>query len=210
MHTKNIVTKGKPLKEAEKVLIMVHGRGAAAADILSLSDELEVKGYALLAPQAVNHTWYPYSFLMPPVQNEPWLSSGLSVLRILVNEVTALGIPTDKICLLGFSQGACLTLEFAARNAVRFGGIVAFTGGLVGDHIYPNSYNGDFMKTPVLITTGDPDPHVPVARVHATAELLRAMNADVTEKVYPGKGHTISPDETGLANVLIFNHTAQE
>jgi len=205
MHKKNIVTAGKPLDEASKVLIMLHGRGASAEDILSLSSYLTVKDYALIAPQATNNTWYPYSFMVPPAQNEPWLSSALSLIKDLVTDATNKGIASENIYFAGFSQGACLTLEFVARNATKYGGVVAFTGGLIGDKIYRDNYKGDFNKTPVFIGTSNPDPHVPVDRVKETTEILQNMNADVTVKVYNNMGHTINQDEINNANKLVFN-----
>ena len=203
-HTKKIVAAGKNIKEAEKVLIMIHGRGGSAEDILSLAGHLQVKDFALLAPQATGNTWYPYSFMVPPVQNEPWLSSALAVLKEVVNDVIAQGVPAEKIYFLGFSQGACLTLEFVTRNATKYGGVAAFTGGLIGDKIYRENYKGDFNGTPVFIGTSDPDPHVPVERVYATTNILKSMNAAVTEKIYSNMGHTISQDEIELANKLVF------
>lgn len=204
MHQKQLVYTGINLKEAAKALIMVHGRGSRADDILSLAAHLNVKDFALLAPQATNNTWYPYSFMAPPAQNEPWLSSALSLLQEIVDEVTHAGIAKESIYLLSFSQGACLTLEFVTRNAAKYGGVVAFTGGLIGDKIYAANYKGDFENTPVFIGSSNPDPHVPVERVHATTALLKKMNADVTEKIYNNKGHTITPTEIALANQLIF------
>ena len=204
MHTKNITAGGKNLKDADKVLILVHGRGGNAVDVLTLASHLKVEDFALLAPEATNNTWYPFSFMASPQQNEPWLSSALENLEDLVTDITAQGIDTDRIYLLGFSQGACLTLEFVTRHATRFGGVVAFTGGLIGDKIYREHYSGDFKETPIFLAAGDPDSHVPVERVHETAEVLREMNALVTEKIYPGKGHNISRDELENANRLIF------
>lgn len=204
MHQKHIVPAGKSLQEASKALIMLHGRGANAADILGLSEYLQVKDFALLAPEATNHTWYPYSFLAPPAQNEPWLSSALSLLDEIVEDLTPQGIGKENIYFLGFSQGACLTLEFVKRHAAKWGGVVAFTGGLIGDKIYPENYRGDFDSTPVFIGTSDPDPHIPVERVHATTDILKGMHASVTEKVYQNLGHTISPDEIDQANKLVF------
>lgn len=205
MHTKNIITAGAHLSQADKALILVHGRGGRAGDILFLADELNVGDYALLAAQATGNSWYPYSFLMPPAQNEPWLSSALDVLKQLVADINAAGISPENIYFLGFSQGACLTLEFVTRHATRYGGVVAFTGGLIGDRIYPENYKGDFGGTPIFIGTSDPDPHVPVPRVHATTKILKDMNASVTEEVYPLMGHTISQQEIDKANDLIFN-----
>jgi phospholipase/carboxylesterase len=205
MHKKNLVTAGKPLHEAKKVLILLHGRGASAGDILSLSTYLNVKDYALIAPQATNNTWYPFSFMMPPAQNEPWLQSALSWLKELVADLNDKGIASDKIYFTGFSQGACLMLEFVTRNATKYGGVAAFTGGLIGDVIYNENYTGDFMNTHVFIGTGNPDPHVPVERVHATTNILRKMNANVIQKVYTNMGHTINYDEIKNANAHIFN-----
>jgi phospholipase/carboxylesterase len=204
MHQKNIINAGKPLQPDSKVLIMLHGRGGSADDIISLSSHLDVKQFTLLAPEATNHSWYPYSFLAPTAQNEPWLSSALQLIKDLVQELLEKGISSEHIFFLGFSQGACLTLEFVTRNATRYGGVVAFTGGLIGDRIYNENYRGDFQNTPVFIGTSDPDPHVPVERVHASSSILKSMNAAVTEKVYPGMGHTINQDEIENANKLVF------
>ena len=205
MHQKNIVTAGMELRATSKVLIMLHGRGGSAEDILSLSSHLNVKDFSLLAPQATNNTWYPYSFLAPPSQNEPWLSSALGLLKELLEDILSKGVTTENIYFSGFSQGACLTLEFVARNANKYGGVVAFTGGLVGDKIYSENYKGDFGGTPVFIGTSNPDPHVPVERVYATTNILKNMNADVTDKVYNNMGHTINQDEIENANKLVFN-----
>lgn len=203
MHRKNIVTAGRPLDAASQALILLHGRGAGAGDILSLSAHLHTDHFALLAPQATNHTWYPFSFLAPPAQNEPWLSSALTLINNIVEEVVQAGIPSQQIYLAGFSQGACLTLEYTARNARRWGGIIAFTGGLIGDRIYPENYSGNFAGTPVFIGSSDPDPHVPVERVEATASLVSEMGAAVTKKIYANMGHTINEDEIRQANKIL-------
>lgn len=204
MHTKNIHTAEKPINEAEKVLLMLHGRGSNAQDILSLAQYFPVKNFALWAPQATNNTWYPYSFLAPPAQNEPWLSSALSLLDEIVKDLKAEGITEENMYFLGFSQGACLMLEFITRNATKYGGAVAFTGGLIGDKIYPENYQGDFNHTPVFIGSSNPDMHIPVERVYATTNILKNMNADVTEKIYDHMGHTINQDEIDQVNKLIF------
>ena len=208
MHQKQIFTGGKDISEAKKVLVMLHGRGAFAEDILSLAGYFSVNDYALIAPQATNNTWYPLSFLAPPRQNEPWLSSAIELLSEVVSDIDKKGIGSQNTYFLGFSQGACLTLEFVTRNARKWGGVVAFTGGLIGDKIYPENYHGDFAGTRIFIGTSDPDPHVPVERVHATTDTLKRMNADVTEKVYPNIGHTISQDEIRISNELIFTSEA--
>lgn len=204
MHTKKIITAGKPLKDANKALIMIHGRGGSAEDILSLSAYLNVKEYTLIAPQATNNTWYPFSFLMPPAQNEPWLSSALSVLSEVVTDLNNVNISTEHIYFVGFSQGACLMLEFVTRNAKKYGGVVAFTGGLIGDKIYRENYKGDFEKTPVFIGSSDPDPHVPVERVNESTDVIKSMHANVIKKVYKHMGHTINEDEIQNANSLVF------
>ncbi|HLS29999.1 MAG TPA: dienelactone hydrolase family protein, partial [Flavobacteriaceae bacterium] len=173
MHKKNIITAGKSLQEAKKALVMVHGRGANARNILGLASQFEVAEYALLAPEATNNTWYPYSFLAKPEQNEPWLSSALDLLKETVEKITKQGITAENIYFLGFSQGACLTLEFVARHAQRFGGVAAFTGGLIGDKINEEDYSGDFNETPIFIGTGDPDPHVPLQRVKESVDILK-------------------------------------
>lgn len=205
IHPKKIITAGADIKSAKKVLIMIHGRGGSAEDILSLADHLHVDNFALLAPQANSNSWYPYSFMAPPSNNEPWLSAALSLLEKTVKEATTQGIVEENVYFLGFSQGACLTLEFVTRNAIKFGGVIAFTGGLIGDKIYPENYKGDFKNTPIFIGSSKPDPHVPAERVHSTTEILKSMNADVTEKIYENMGHTICGDEIELANKLVFD-----
>lgn len=202
MHQDHIITIGNP--NAIKALIALHGRGSNARDILSLAAHLQVKDYALYAPQATNNTWYPYSFLVPPQENEPWLSSALDLVGKTVDSIVQKGIAKEHIYFMGFSQGACLTLEYIARNAAKYGGAVAFTGGLIGDKIYAENYKGDFEGTPIFIGTSDPDFHVPVERVYASTNILKNMGADVTEKVYDNIGHTIIQDEIDLVNKLIF------
>lgn len=205
MHTKQVLLKGKKLEEAEKAIIMIHGRGANAEDISSLSTYLNVSDFAIVAPEATNNTWYPYSFLAPKQANEPWLSSAIQILGEVVNDITAAGIKPENIYFLGFSQGACLTLEFTARNAKKYGGVIAFTGGLIGDQIDTNNYSGDFKGTPVFIGTSDPDPHIPVERMKDSAVVFNNMNAVVTDKVYPDMGHTINQDELNTVNKLMFS-----
>jgi len=206
VHHKNIQTAGKPLGETKKALIMVHGRGANSQDILGLAPHLNVAGYSLLAPQATNHTWYPYSFMAKPEQNEPWLTSALDLLKGMLNDITKQGIAAENIYFLGFSQGACLTLEFIARNATRYGGVAAFTGGLIGDVINRSNYSGDFNGTPIFIGTGNPDPHVTLERVKESVAILGELNASVHLEIYENKPHSISKDEIDLANKLIFNN----
>ena len=205
MHQKHVLLKGRKLGEAEKVLVMLHGRGATAEDILSLAEYLKVSEFTLLAPQATGNTWYPNSFLAPPYTNEPWLSSAISLIDDITDDINDNGIHDSNIFYLGFSQGACLTLEYVTRNATRYGGVIAFTGGLIGDKIYEQNYSGDFGMTPIFIGTSDPDPHVPVQRVQDSVKFLRGMNAQVTEKIYKNMGHTINEDEIEIVNNAIFN-----
>jgi phospholipase/carboxylesterase len=181
---------------------MIHGRGSTARNILSLAGDLQVEDYTLIAPQATNNSWYPYSFLEPPSRNEPWLSSALMLMGEVVDDLEKM-IGKKNIYLLGFSQGACLMLEFVTRNADKYGGCIAFTGGLIGDKIDAENYKGDFQLAPVFIGTGDPDPHVPLERVHETTRILKKMNASVTEKVYARIGHTIIQDEFDHANKIL-------
>jgi len=204
MHIQHLISAGTDLSKAKKVLIMIHGRGGSAEDMLSLAQSLHVKDYALLAPQATHNTWYPYSFMMPPTRNEPWLSSALGILEQAVEEVIKQGIDTENIYFTGFSQGACLTLEFLARNAAKWGGAAAFSGGLIGDQIYMENYKGDFSETPIFISSSNPDPHIPLERVQASIEVLKTMHAKVTEQIYENKGHFISQDEIDRANRIVF------
>lgn len=204
MHSLNIQRAGKSIDEAEKVLIMIHGRGATAQDILRLAPHLSLEGYAVLAPQATNHTWYPFSFMAKAEQNEPWLTSGLDILAELIRDIVGSGIKKENIYFLGFSQGACLTLEYVTQNATRYGGVVAFTGGLIGEEINLDNYSGDFAETPVFIGTGNPDAHVPVKRVLDTQDILKKMNAKVMLEIYNNKPHSISPDEIDQAKTFVF------
>jgi phospholipase/carboxylesterase len=203
MHRELIIYTGNEVN-ATRALIMIHGRGANAEDILSLSENLNTENYLLVAPQATGNSWYPKSFLAPQKENEPWLSSALDLITKTVEGIIARGIPAEDIYFLGFSQGACLTLEWTARNAKRYGGVVAFTGGLIGDEINQTLYKGNFEKTPVFLGSSDPDMHVPADRVHASAGVFTQMGADITEKIYPHMGHTINQDEINKVNRLIF------
>lgn len=199
-HSKQIITAGVPVSEAKKVLIMIHGRGASANSILSLADNLSLPGdTAIIAPQAAQHSWYPYSFMAPVENNEPALSSALNLIDEIVGDLVKQGINRKNIYFLGFSQGACLTLEYVARHGRQYGGVMAFTGGLVGQELRPSNYSGDFEQTPILVATGDPDPHVPVSRVEETVTQLTKMNADVLFKVYKGRPHTVTQEELDLA-----------
>jgi phospholipase/carboxylesterase len=203
MHEELVIYAGNKINP-KKALIMLHGRGASAEDILPLAEYLNVKDYILAAPQATNNSWYPNSFLAVPAKNEPWPSSSLEIVNNTVNSFVRHGIPFSDIYFLGFSQGACLTLEYTARHAAGYGGIVAFTGGLIGDRIYEENYNGNFDSTPVFIGSSDPDFHVPVERVRASGTIFRKLGADLTESIYKNMGHTVSQGELDKANELIF------
>ncbi len=195
-HRDGIVrVQGPDLPAASGAVILVHGRGGSAADILTLVVKLDLPGAAYLAPEAVGRTWYPNSFLSPIGSNEPWLSSALAFLGRVAGRAEAAGLPKSRIALVGFSQGACLATEFVARNPARWGGLVAFTGGLIGPPGTRFSYPGDLVGTPVFLGAGDPDPHVPWQRVEETAAVLKSLGADVTLKRYPGLPHTIDEDE---------------
>lgn len=203
-HILNIKTSGVELNSAQKALIMIHGRGSNSEDIMGISRHLNVDGFAILAPQATNNTWYPHSFMVPVETNEPWLGSALENLGQTVQAAVNAGIKPENIYFFGFSQGACLTLEFLARNAQKYGGAVAIIGGLIGEEVNLSNYKGDFEGTPVFIGTSNPDFHVPVERVFATEKILKEMNADVTLKVYENFGHSINQDEIDWANKIIF------
>ncbi|MEN0053328.1 MAG: dienelactone hydrolase family protein [Mucilaginibacter sp.] len=203
IHHKQILTAGVPAEKATKAIIMLHGRGASAASIITLKDHLKLDGYAIFAPQATEHSWYPYSFMAPVINNQPALDSALSIIGDLVEDIKQQGIAQENIYFLGFSQGACLTLEYVTRNAGRYGGVIALTGGLIGEQLINENYKGDFNQTPVLITTGDPDTHVPVSRVNESKAIIDALNASVTLKIYKGRIHTISADELQLANGVL-------
>jgi phospholipase/carboxylesterase len=198
-----VVTAGRPLAEADAAVVLVHGRGATAESILTLADELGRPEPAYAAPQAAGSTWYPYSFLAPIERNEPYLSSALELLESVLAKIEAAGIPPERTVLLGFSQGACLALEFAARHAQRFGGVVALSGGLIGPPGTRRDYAGAFDGTPVLLGCSDHDPHVPEERVHESAEVFRRMGAGVTERIYPGLGHTVNQDELSWVRDLL-------
>ena len=176
-------------------MVMMHGRGARAEHILELARELPQPGFAFLAPQAAGETWYPNRFLAPLASNEPWLSSALAAVANVLVQVAAAGIPPERTLLLGFSQGACLTLEFAARNARRYGGLVGLSGGLIGPDDTPRDYPGSLDGAPVFLGCSDVDPHIPKERVHETAAILRRLGGNVTERLYPNMDHTVNRDE---------------
>lgn len=186
-----------------KALVMVHGRGSDANDILSLAAHLPVTDFTLIAPQAPGNTWYPYSFMAPQQQNQPYLDASLNLLQQCVDTAKQAGVEEHRIFFLGFSQGACLTLEFAARHARPWGGVIAFTGGLIGETLNTAHYKGDFGDCPIYIGASDPDPHVPAERVKETEQVLRGMNARVEAEIFKNMGHTISPAEIKKAAIIL-------
>jgi len=198
---------GPPVAEARVAVIMVHGRGGSPTDIIGLARELQTRDVAYLAPAAAGGSWYPYSFLAPMQQNEPGLSSGLRVLASLVDTLGEQGVSHERVAVLGFSQGACLSLEFAARHARRYAGVIAFSGGVIGPPGTPRSYGGSFDGTPVFIGCSDVDAHIPLERVHETAEVFRRLGAAVDERIYPSMGHTINEDELDAVKTLLAHAT---
>ena len=203
MHQKHVLLKGRKLSEAEKVLVMLHGRGANAEDILSLANYLNVAQFTLLAPQATGNTWYPNSFLAPPFTNEPWLSSAISLVDDITNDIVENGVSYDNIFFLGFSQGACLTSEFAIRNPSRYGGVLIFTGGVIGPEGTAWNEAGDFAGTPIFLGCSDRDAHVPESRARETAVRFTNLGARVTLRIYPGMGHIVNDDEIAFAQQVL-------
>jgi predicted esterase len=198
-----VLTTGAKIEDASTAMIMVHGRGATASSILTLAAELRHPEYVYLAPEAADNTWYPYSFLMPMERNEPGLSSGLQALRDLLDHVERSGIPPERTMFLGFSQGACLALEFVARNARRYGGVVGLSGGLIGPDGTPRDYAGSLDGTPLFLGCSDIDPHIPKERVELTAEVFEKLGGNVTMKLYRGMGHTINEDEIAVIHAMM-------
>ena len=198
-----VLSAGEPLERAQAAMLMVHGRGARAEDILSLAAEFGQLGFAYLAPQAAGDTWYPNRFLVPLEENEPWLTSALQFVDDVLNQIVAAGIPHERTILLGFSQGACLALEFAARNARRYGGVVGLSGALIGPDDLPRDYPGSLDHTPVFLGCSDVDFHVPKERVYQAAEVMRKLGGDVTERLYPGLGHAVNLDEIDFVRELM-------
>ena len=188
-------TAGESLQRAKAAMLMIHGRGARAEDILSLVNQFDFSEFAYLAPQAADNTWYPNRFLNPISDNEPWLTSALTFVGDVFAQIVQAGIPPERIILLGFSQGACLTLEFAARNARQYGGIVGLSGALIGPDDTPRDYSSLLAGTPVFLGCSDVDFHVPKERVDQTADVLQKLGGEVTERLYPNLDHTVNQDE---------------
>ncbi|HEV8051088.1 MAG TPA: dienelactone hydrolase family protein, partial [Parachlamydiaceae bacterium] len=201
----NIMEQGKKIEKASKAMIALHGRGGTAANILGLAHELCDDTFYMAAPKATNNSWYPNSFMSEDETNEPWLHSAVDTIQKLINE-TSRYIPKSQIYLMGFSQGACLSLEVSAREATKYGGIIAFSGGLIGKKIQKERYKGNYSGTKIFLGISERDPHIPLHRVDESRELTEAMGADVTMKVYPGSTHTINGDESSWVkkNIIGF------
>lgn len=195
---------GKAIEAANKVAIMIHGRGASAASILSLSQYLNLDGFALLAPQAPGGSWYPYSFMAPDANNEPAFSKSIQIIGDIVKDLLEKGFSSDQIYFIGFSQGACLSLEYTSQNANKYGGVIAFTGGLIGENLNSAKYKGDFLGTPVFIGSSQKDMHVPLSRIEASAELVKNLGAEVKTLIFPDTLHTIRQEEIEWVNKHIL------
>ena len=198
-----IITAGQPLEKARAALVLLHGRGASPEDILTLGNELFHPDFVYLAPQAAGYTWYPHSFLAPISHNEPGITSGIAVIGDLVDQIVAAGIPHGRIVIGGFSQGACLALEFVARRARRYGGVLGLSGGLIGPDETPRDYAGSLENTPVFLGCSDVDFHIPKERVELSAAVLERMGGEVTLRLYPGMGHTVNEDELSFARSMV-------
>jgi phospholipase/carboxylesterase len=190
-----ILTAGTPLERATIAIVMLHGRGASASDILSLADEFGNTDVAYLAPQATGSTWYPNRFSAPVASNEPWLSSALGAVADALSLVATVGIPVERTLLLGFSQGACLALEYVARNPKPYGGVIGLSGALIENGDAQRPYSGTLERTPVFLGCSTTDPHVPRERVERSAEVLRGLGAEVTLRLYPNLDHSVNLDE---------------
>jgi predicted esterase len=203
-HTiQNVVAAGAPLETAKAALILVHGRGATAESMLPLAEAFGRKDIAYIAPQATGNTWYPYTFLAPLEANEPWLSSALALLGEIVGRLETKNFQPERIGLGGFSQGACLSTEFVARNARRYGMVAGLSGGLIGPPGTPRNYAGSLDGTPVFLGCSDIDPHIPLERVQETAAVLSALGAKVDERIYPGMGHNVNDDEIAAVSAML-------
>jgi phospholipase/carboxylesterase len=198
-----ILTSGAPLDRARAAVVLLHGRGGTAEDILALADALDAPDLAYLAPQAPGHTWYPLSFLAPLEANEPSLSHALATVGAIVGTIAQAGVPAERVVLIGFSQGGCLALEYAARNAGHYGGVAGLSAALVGPPGTPRDYSGSLAGTPVFLGCSDVDGHIPLWRVQESTRVLRGLGAEVTERIYPGMGHTINDDEVAQVRRML-------
>jgi predicted esterase len=198
-----VLRHGPAVAAARAAVVMSHGRGGAPSDMIELAQILNLGDVAFLAPTAEGGSWYPLSFLAPLEQNEPRLSSALGALSTLMAAIERDGVPAGRIALIGFSQGACLSLEFAARNARRYGAVIGLSGGLIGPPGTPRDYTGALENTPVFLGCSDVDPHIPLGRVHESADVFRSLGAVVDERIYPGMGHMINRDEYDAVRAVL-------
>jgi len=198
-----ILAAGAPLEQAAGAVILIHGRGANAADILGLAQALDRPNIAYLAPDAAGQVWYPRPFTAPQAMNQPHLGSALNLVGRIFADLMERGVPPERVVLLGFSQGACLALEYAARNPRRYGGVVALSGGLIGDVIAPANYEGSLAGTPVFLGCSDMDPFIPLTRVQNSTAVMKHLGAEVTERIYRGAGHTIVSDEVENIQLIL-------
>ena len=201
-----VLRRGPNARQARLALILVHGRGGSAEDLLALASELQFDDILYVAPQAAEHTWYPYSFLSPMERNEPGLRSGLSKISGLIESLHHEGMSPDRLGLLGFSQGACLALEYAARHARRYAAVIGLSGGVIGPPGTPREYTGSLDGTPVFLGCSDVDPHIPVERVHESADVFRRLHGDVDARIYPGMGHLVNEDELQAIRQILQPH----
>lgn len=201
--TQPVEEHGVDLSDVAAAMIMIHGRGGGTQSVVPLINHLNVEGVAYRVPQAAGNTWYPQRFIAPRQQNEPKLSSALATIDNLVQELIAAGLPTEKILLLGFSQGACLSLEYAVRHPRQYGGVIALSGGLIGADGELGGYEGSLAGTPIFIGCSNVDMHIPVERVHESDTILSELGAEVDKRIYPGMGHTINTDEMDAAQALL-------
>lgn len=205
-----VLTAGARPTNARLAVILVHGRGASPADILALADEFHLDDVAYVAPQAAGYTWYPYAFLAPVARNEPGITSAFGVFSRLIDTLHNDGLESRRIALLGFSQGACLALEYAARHARRYAGVFGLSGGLIGPPGTPRDYAGSFDGTPVFLGCSDVDPHIPLERVRESAVVFRRLDAKVDERIYRGMGHAVNADELAAVTALLKMSTAHQ
>ncbi len=208
--TQPALWRGASLSDARLAVVLLHGRGASAQDILALVDQLGVDDAAYVAPEAAGHSWYPYSFLAPIEQNEPGISSAFRMISGLVNDFVRQGISSDRIALVGFSQGACLALEFAARHAQPYAAVVGLSGGLIGPPGTPRDYSGSLQGAHIFLGCSDVDPHIPLGRVHDSADVFRRLGAAVDERIYPKMGHTVNRDELDAVTALLKGTSSRD
>lgn len=204
-----IATRGELLSNADTAMIIIHGRGGTNHQALELVNHIHVDGFAYLAPQAHQFSWYPHRFLVPRKQNEPHLSAALTVIDRLVKQIQSTGLPPEKIMLLGFSQGACLAGEYATRNPRRLGGVIILSGGLIGSDDELKGYQGSLAGTPVFLGCSDVDEHIPVNRVHQSNDIFKELHADVETRIYPNMGHTINKEEMTHIQHMMRNVKSQ-